>query len=156
MARGGRRTGTKGTAYSNRTDLQGPTAPTGLPYGDRAKLVAAQKAVPMGAPPGPASPAAPAGLPPSQPGAAGPAPAPGQVHPGGLTGPSQRPGEPVTAGLPIGAGPGPEVLSMNQGSPNDPIFQAVAALDALGSTADKETADLRDAIHASLSNRTVP
>jgi hypothetical protein len=150
MARGGRRAGTPGKAYSNRTDLQGPQAPTGLPYGDRAKLIAAQKAVPAGPAPAP-MPAAPAGPPPSQPGAAGPAP--GSLP---FTHPTQRPGEPVTAGLPLGPGPGPEALTMNQGNPQDPIYQAVAALDALGSSADKETSALRDAMHSALGNRTVP
>lgn len=31
-----------------------------------------------------------------------------------LYAPSQRPEEPITAGIPMGAGPGPEVLGMNQ------------------------------------------
>jgi hypothetical protein len=33
-----------------------------------------------------------------------------------LYAPTQRPDEPVTAGIPMGAGPGPEVLGMNQPS----------------------------------------
>lgn len=33
-----------------------------------------------------------------------------------LYAPTQRPEEPVTAGIPMGAGPGPEVLGMNQPS----------------------------------------
>lgn len=151
MARGGRRAGTPGKAYSNRTDLQGPQAPTGLPYGDRAKLIAAQRAVPAGPAPAPMPGPGVGSPPPSQLPAAGPAP--GELP---FTGPTQRPGEPVTAGLPVGPGPGPEVLTMNQANPQDPIYQAVAALDALGSTADKQTSDLRDAIHAALGNRTVP
>jgi hypothetical protein len=152
MARGGRRAGKPGTKYTNRSDLQGAqlpvSAPTGLPYGDRAKLVQAQRAVPMGTP---GSPPPGAGTPPSQPPAAGPAP--GSLP---FTGPTERPNEPVTAGLPIGPGAGPESLTMNQSNPQDPIFQAVAALDALGSTADRATAAVRDAVHAALSNRMVP
>jgi hypothetical protein len=35
----------------------------------------------------------------------------GQITP--LYAPTQRPDEPITAGVPIGAGPGPEVLAMN-------------------------------------------
>jgi hypothetical protein len=31
-----------------------------------------------------------------------------------LYAPSQRPDEPITAGIPMGAGPGPEVLGINQ------------------------------------------
>jgi hypothetical protein len=34
---------------------------------------------------------------------------PGDLH---FAGPTERPDEPVTAGLPIGAGPGPEVLNL--------------------------------------------
>jgi hypothetical protein len=33
-----------------------------------------------------------------------------------LYAPTQRPEEPITAGIPMGAGPGPEVLGMNQPS----------------------------------------
>jgi hypothetical protein len=33
-----------------------------------------------------------------------------------LYAPTQRPDEPVTAGIPMGAGPGPEILGMNQPS----------------------------------------
>jgi len=152
MARGGRRAGKSGTKYPNRTDLQGAqlpaNAPRGLPYGDRAKLIAAQRAVPMGTAPAP-TPAVPQGgsPPPS------PAPEPGSLP---FLGQTQRPSEPVTAGLPIGPGPGPEALSANQVNPQDPIYQAVAALDSLGDKADTATAHLRDAVHAALANRNVP
>ena len=112
MARGGRRAGNRGGNYPNRSDLRAAlplNAPTGLPYGDRQKLIQAQRAVPMApaptaAPaPGPsAAPAPPAGGP-----GPIPAPAPGQNP---LLGPTKRPNEPVTAGLPSGPGPGPEAL----------------------------------------------
>lgn len=154
MARGGRRAGRAGVKYPNRTDLQGAqlpaNAPTGLPYGDRAKLMAAQRAVPMGtAGAGTVSPPAGGqGTPPS------PGPQPGTLP---FLGDTERPGEPVTAGLPVGPGPGPEALSGGiGGKPMNPLFQAVAALDMLGSTADAETAHLRDSIHAALSNQSVP
>lgn len=152
MARGGRRAGNAGTKYTNRTDLQGAQlpvdAPRGLPYGDRAKLIAAQRAVPMGTPPAASPPGG---------GGQGPPPSPGPL-PGSVpfTGPTERPGEAVTAGLPIGPGPGPEALSMNQAKPMDPLYQAVAALDSLGDVADKATANLRDAIHSALANRNTP
>lgn len=152
MARGGRRQGRSGVKYTNRTDLQGAqlpaTAPTGLPYGDRAKLIASQRQVPMGPAPGPSSPGgAVQGSPPS------PGPTPGSLP---FLGQTQRPLEPVTAGLPIGPGAGPEALTMNRPSPQDPIFMALAALDALGNTADAQTAHLRDAIHSAVTNRSVP
>jgi hypothetical protein len=146
MARGGRRAGTRGAAYPGRTDLQMPQAPQGLPYGDRAKLMAAQQAVPMAAPPAPAAPMSGAGQAPPPPG-----PAPGTLP---FTGPTQRPNEPVTHGLPVGPGAGPEVLSMNQ--VNDPLVTAVAALNALGDTADVATKHLRDSVSATLANRSVP
>lgn len=103
MPRGGRRGGAQGVKYPNRSDLRtGPlpvSAPQGLPYGDRQKLVAAQRAVPMGPAPTP-------GL------SAQPVPAPGPV-PGAnpLIAPTQRPNEPITHGLPIGPGAGPEALT---------------------------------------------
>lgn len=66
----------------------------------------AQRVVPMGPVPSPA----PLQSTPTGPTAAAipPAPLPGQVT--GLDVPSTRPGEPVTAGLAVGAGPGPEAL----------------------------------------------
>lgn len=92
-------------------------AATGLPYGEHQALVRSQQQIPL-----PASPALPAG-PPSSPPAGAPVAAGnlpdasigaalGMIPPSspGLLGPSQRPQEPVTAGLPSGPGPGPEVV----------------------------------------------
>lgn len=85
VGRGGPRAGTPGTAYSNRTDLQ---SPGNLPYGQAQELAQSgqvmQQAAQAGRPP----------VPPPQP----------------FNRPTERPNEPVTAGLPFGAGPGPEVL----------------------------------------------
>lgn len=93
--------------------------PTGLPYGKRQELERQVRSMPMPAPTRPSRPApqmagqtAPTvgQQPPVDPMAA--IAAQGwevpQVTP--LNAPTQRPGEPVTAGLPIGMGPGPEVL----------------------------------------------
>lgn len=107
MARGGRRAGNRGTAYTNRTDLQSAlplNAPTHLPYGDRQKLIQAQQAVPMAPAPVPG----PSVAGPSPTGGPGPLPTPGNRGP--LLRPTERPNEPVTAGLPTGPGPGPEAL----------------------------------------------
>jgi hypothetical protein len=91
-------------------------APTGQPYGERARQVAAQRAIPMARPQTDSISA------PAQSGAASPAtqrpsapsgPSAGGVVP--LDAPSARPGEPVTAGLSVGAGPGPEVLGALRG-----------------------------------------
>jgi hypothetical protein len=96
LPRGGRRSGSPGATYTNRSDLNAQpvrTAP-GQPYGQAVAQQRAQQAIPLPAtPPVQASPA------PAVP------PDPGMLH-----APSARPGEPVTAGLPVGAGPGPEAL----------------------------------------------
>jgi hypothetical protein len=82
--------------YANRTDLQNPTkklavtAAPGQTYGEAGAQRAAQQAVPMGTPQAPQ------------------APAPGSL--GALDRPTERPLEPVTAGNPLGAGPGTEAL----------------------------------------------
>jgi len=114
--RGGARQGTAGTAYSNRTDLNQPisTVPN-QEYGMATAQREAQRAVPMGA----------------SPVAAAPAPAPAQTmssamrqkpmvaEPGSLPlfQPTNRPAEPVTAGLPFGPGAGPEAMGTPYTSP---------------------------------------
>lgn len=116
MPRGGRRQGKPGQAYPNRSDL--PTAPDpgagtfkGQPYG-AAKAQAQVQA--SGAPPGVASP----------PVAAPPGPVPGSF--GAFNRPTERPGEPVTAGVDVGPGPGSEVLGMQ--GPTDPVSLQLRAL----------------------------
>lgn len=98
---------------------QAPNAPTGQPYGDRQEQIQSQQAIPL-----------PQGGRPSLPASGGgaPAPAPGgppqdpmaaaveyarNFDPGvtPLTAPSQRPGEPITTGLSLGPGAGPEIFS---------------------------------------------
>jgi hypothetical protein len=101
MPRGGRRDGTPGRAYGNRSDLNGPKPPgmplpvqaaSGQAYGARKQQEDAQRAIPMA----------------SAPGMSQPAMSPEQIP--SLTDPTTRPNEPVTAGLPVGPGPGPEAL----------------------------------------------
>lgn len=81
--------------YANRTDLQNPTkkmavtAAPGQTYGEAGAQRAAQQAVPMGTPQAPAV-------------------TPGSL--GALDRPTERPMEPVTAGNPLGMGPGAEAL----------------------------------------------
>lgn len=79
-----------------------------LQYGDRQMLENAQRIAPIGSGAG-------AGAAPRQPAGAPLAPGP---LPGHLAGPSNRPGEPVTAGLPMGPGAGPEVLKAPPGVPD--------------------------------------
>ena len=100
----------------NRSDLTRPTSTTvpGQGYGEAAQQRAAQQAIPMGSPPiaggsSPAAPSAPAQQPQLQDVLAA-----AQAHngPGNLplTRPTERPNEPVTHGLPVGPGAGPEAL----------------------------------------------
>lgn len=72
---------------------------TGQTYGQRAEQERAQQMVPTGAPPTDIVP---------------------------LGAPSERPSEPVTAGLPMGAGPGPEAIAgvgIQPGSRQDLVLQ---------------------------------
>ena len=99
----------------NRTDLAGDTAPTlpatavpGQPYGEAGEQLAAQEAVPMGTPPTPrVSPR--------------PSPAPGSLP---YLDATQRPHEPVTAGINYGPGPGPEALGTPPPTVADRLTQA--------------------------------
>lgn len=105
MARGGARSGTPGKSYGNRQDLnQAVKVATGEPYGVAQQLENAQRAIPL--PNSAATPASPAAAP--APVDAGPPALPGQSP---FDRPTERPQEPVTAGLPSGPGPGPEILA---------------------------------------------
>lgn len=80
-----------------------------MPYGAHQAEIQAQQAVPLANVPAPnvtppAAPAAPAAMPPQ-----GMPSNPVQL--GDFTRPTERPTEPITAGLPMGPGPGPEALS---------------------------------------------
>lgn len=106
MARGGKRTGTPGTSYSNRTDLN--QAPSGDTYGDKKQMQDRIDAVPL----------QPAPRPQGQPQAQ---PQPLQA-PGALTRPTERPMEPVTAGLgQMGSDPLDEVRAIYHAFPNDDL-----------------------------------
>lgn len=137
MPRGGRRTGTPGKAYGNRSDLNVPAAvASGQQYGKRAEQVAAQRAVPMARPATDAVPTAPprVAAPASQAPSAPQGPMPGQLVP--LDAPSQRPGEPVTAGLPVGPGAGAEANPFRGvGTEDDAIMALRAAYSAYPSEA---------------------
>lgn len=115
MPRGGRRAGTPGAAYSNRSDLnRSRTLPAkvapGQTYGAAGAQLAAQQIIPMATPsaPSPADlqgAAQPAGPPPPRP---------------DFGRPTDRPDEPVTAGLSTGPGAGPEALGLAPPPPTMP------------------------------------
>lgn len=147
--RGGRRQGTPGKSYTNRTDLQThqPIRTTpGQTYGVAGQQAQAQAQMPLpsgGPNAGPMAPQ-PAGMGPALPGL-GAGPTPGSLGP--LHAPTDRPNEPVTHGLPTGPGAGPEVLT-----PPDPLVKAAAVLNSLGTAADPATKALRDKVNAQLGN----
>lgn len=109
MPRGGRRNGTPGKGYGNRTDLM--SSP------DMTKNTAASGGMVAPAQSGP--PVEPAAL-------QGPAIGADQVP--NLSDPTMRPNEPVTAGLPLGLGAGPEALGIMPPQQVDPVRQVVEAL----------------------------
>ena len=140
IGRGGRRTGTPGKSYQNRTDLNDRSnvvpmmAAKGQAYGEAKAQMDAQRSLPVAAPPPPAT-APPAG--PAGPGAAT-APGPALTP---LGAPTARPGEPVTAGVPVGPGPngvempGADDLRMRLGAiyqafPTEEIRQLIEMLDS--------------------------
>lgn len=150
--RGGRRQGTPGASYQNRTDLNAHqpvrTAP-GQTYGVAAQQARSQQQMPL---PGGGPNAGPSmGSPMGSPsigggGGLGPGALPGSL--GALHDPTGRPGEPVTHGLPTGPGGGPEVLQ-----PPNPLVKAAAVLNNLGDSADADTKALRNFVNAQLGNQ---
>ena len=107
--------------YPNRSDLRNPMSKakfTGQRYGEATQQAQAQAAVPTGPPPTDMIQPVP--------------PTPGQVT--DLTGVSLRPNEPISAGMPFGAGPGPEVFGFNnQPAPgsNADLAERVRAIASL-------------------------
>lgn len=86
-------------------------APTGMPYGEHQASIESQQALPMAQvvpPTGTGGPTPPQD--PAQRLQAAVEAARRMRPPSPLTGPSQRPTEPITAGMATGPGPGPEVL----------------------------------------------
>lgn len=111
MPRKGRgQSGESGGAYQNRTDLAAPQArpqavqvPTGQAYGDRQASIQQQQAQPL-----PQD-----NIDPFQ--KALQAASDHPFQPVGLNEPTQRPSEPITAGLSRGPGVGPEALGIRKG-----------------------------------------
>lgn len=93
MPPGGARQGKAGTNYANRTDLSGSSSGDRM-YGDGVNKATVQATTPDTVTARP-----PVGQAPPPPGSLG-----------GLTAPSERPTEPVTTGLSLGAGAGPEAV----------------------------------------------
>lgn len=118
MPRGGYRRGAPGKAYAQRTDMnqnrQPVQAAAGQAYGERQAQEQAQRAVPL-----PAAPPVQTPPPSSAPGAL-----PGSF--GDFLRPTERPNEPLTAGLPVGPGPGPEAVRVAPNPQGDVEAQILA------------------------------
>lgn len=102
MPRGGKRQGTQGKGYSNRTDLAVDYAPGGDPATGGIEPPMQQTPI-MGS-------------------------AIGADEVPNLGDMTMRPDEPVTAGLSIGAGLGPEAMGPMPPSPMDPMRQILQAM----------------------------
>lgn len=148
---GGKRSGTIGKAYANRSDLNGPapiSAAGGQPYGERGAQEAAQRAVPMGTPQVP--PPGPGGGP-----GGGPAPqftgrpeamaAPGSL--GDLFADSTNPGEHVMNGSALGPGAGPEAFGLDPATQSREdlvnLAQYLPALEMIANRPDASPATRR-------------
>lgn len=137
----------------NRTDLIGArplpnTPPPSQNYGDRAAQAASMRAIPMA--PTPIA----AGAPPATPPAPGAPPNAadlqgllaqhigqnGAGRAGPFTRPTERPNEPVTHGLPIGPGGGPEVLQGIGAAARDGAVEQGTVANLLTSMAAQPTA----------------
>lgn len=103
MPRGGKRQGTPGVGYSNRTDLTSNYANNGASAA-AGGIEAPREQTPI--------------IPPQI----------GADQVPNLFDPTNRPTEPVTAGLNMGPGPGTEALGPMPPSPADPVRQVVQAL----------------------------
>jgi hypothetical protein len=113
---------------SRRTDTgpkkQGARYMRGGAYGEGQEMMGLQQAAPMAAGPKTPRPAAPIQR-------------PRNLSPlVGLTDPTQRPDEPLTAGMPFGAGPGPDALNLPSTAPRklSTIFGELAQNDRTGET----------------------
>ena len=123
--------------YPNRSDLRNPTkklaakAAPGQTYGEAGKQVAAQRAVPMAAPPTDVAPTATPQQPRVAPGSMGP-----------LSRPTERPNEPLTAGAPFGPGRTQQLGGYIGPRNSDPILDELRALYA--TYPSEELADMLD------------
>jgi len=105
--------------YSNRSDLRNSAKlpATGQTYGEAGKQMAAQRAVPMAAPPTDVAPTATPQQPRVAPGSMGP-----------LNRPTERPDEPVTAGAPFGPGRTQQLGGYMGARNSDPILDELRAI----------------------------
>ena len=108
--------GTSGPgSYSKRTDVGTPEMKMGsIAYGEGVETQAIKSGAPLGTTPSVTPSQAPA------------VPAGGQTPVTSLYAPSERPGEPITSGIAMGAGAGPEALALS--APSGKLSDTLAAL----------------------------
>jgi hypothetical protein len=94
-----------GTAFDKNASRQPIREMPSQEYGDRAAMTALQGSAPINA-------------------------TPSMIRPTPLSAPSERPDEPVTAGAPFGAGPGPEALPIPPAM-EDEVAQTILALASI-------------------------
>lgn len=130
-------------ARPNRTDMlaQPIKAPQGGRYGALQELEQAQQAVPLPQQAGPGQMDMQSVL----------AQAQSFEMPVGLAMPTERPDEPLTAGMDMGAGPGSEVLESP--GPDGLLVRGIAALAALGDDLDPATRRVLQEAQITLANR---
>jgi hypothetical protein len=124
-------------SLSRRTDggpAQVKSVAPGLPYGDQKQVLASESLAPMAGNPA-ATPTPTISAPPAaSPAGGGPSAAP-------FLRPTERPGEPITHGVDIGPGAGPEVLpqeaqpAFQQYGPMTAMLSKLSASDATGALA---------------------
>jgi hypothetical protein len=99
-----------GTGGAGQSGTQPAQYIAGLPYGEGQATMQQQMSAPM----------------------AGPAPVPGLPAVTPLTAPTERPNEPITAGMDFGAGPGSEALSLPRERSLSQILASMIDVDSTG------------------------
>lgn len=144
MARGGRRSGTPGKSYANRTDLNAHrlpiTAAANQPYGEAKAQRDAQAQVPMASGPLGGVPVPPQTGPDTMAAAAGYTPPPVM----GIGAPTQNPDQHVMTPAPA------------QPAQPSPLLAGVALLNSLGAEASPAVKALRNSVAAMQSNAAAP
>jgi hypothetical protein len=131
------------TGGNGNKGTQAPRYIPGLPFGQGKQTLQQQGQAPMAGNPSPV---------PNMPQGQG---APASMQPVvPLTEPTQRPNEPVTAGIDMGPGPGSEVIRSAPTAQNQGLINSLNLLNQLGDNASNQVKSIRNALAAHLSNQT--
>ncbi len=108
-----------GTGGAGQSGTQAPRYISGMPYGQGQEMMQQQQSAPM-AGPTPTTSSSPFTAMPSLP----------QITP--LSAPTERPNEPITAGMDFGAGPGSEALNLPRERPLSETLASMLQFDSTG------------------------